>query len=56
MMGRLEKRYLWTADILAWGHGQYSEEYLKSLTMPELAEVHNQMYVRRLNEIETIRR
>ena len=54
-MNRLEKRYLWTADILAWGHGRYTKAYLESLTMPELAEVHNKVYIQHLIELETIR-
>ena len=29
MMGRLEKRYCWIMDILAWGHGKYTEEQLE---------------------------
>ena len=53
-MNRLEQRYLWTADILAWGHGKYTEEHLKSLTMPELFEVHNKVYCQRILEMQTI--
>ena len=30
MMGRLGKRYCWIMDILAWGHGKYTENNLKS--------------------------
>lgn len=55
-MNRLERRYNWTQDILAWGHGQHTEEELKKLTMPELGELHFKIYMQRLSEINTIRR
>lgn len=54
MMGRLEKRYCWIMDILAWGHGKYTEEQLEKLTMPELAEFHSQVYHQHLEEIQSI--
>jgi len=54
MMGRLEKRYCWIMDILAWGHGKYTKEQLEQLTMPELAEIHSQVYNQRLDEIQSV--
>ncbi len=56
MMGRLEKRYCWIMDILAWGHRKYTEEQLEKLTMPELAEIHSQVYHQHLDEIQSIHR
>jgi len=53
-MNRFEQRYHWTADILAWGHGRYTEEDLKELPMPALFEIHNQVYFQRILEVQTI--
>lgn len=53
---RLEKRYNWTQDILAWGHGKYSEAGLRRMTMPELGELHFKVYMQRLSEINAIRK
>ena len=51
MMSRAEKRYLWTEDIMAWGHGQYTREELNKLAMPELFEIHNRVYIQRIGEM-----
>ena len=53
-MNRFEQRYNWTQDILAWGHGKYTEEQLKKLTMPELGDIHHKVYMERLSEINAI--
>lgn len=53
-MNRLEQRYNWIHDILAWGHGKYTEDELKSLTMPELGAIHSKVYYQRLAEIQAI--
>lgn len=53
---RLEARFIWTKDILAWCHGAYTEEQLNQLTMPELSEIHNNVYYQHIAEIETIRK
>lgn len=55
-MNRLEKRYNWTQDILAWGHGQYTADELDKLTMPQLGELHFKIYMQRLDEINAIRK
>ena len=53
---RLEARFIWTKDILAWCHGEYTEEQLNRLTMPELSEIHNNVYYQHIVEMETIRK
>ena len=55
-MSRFEKRYNQTMCILAWCHGKYTEEQLNRMTMPELCKVYNEIYDKRLGEIETIRK
>ena len=52
---RLERRYNWTQDILAWGHGKYTQEELDRMTMPELRELHSKVYLERLGEINAIK-
>lgn len=56
MMGRLEKRYLFTEDILAWCHGQYTRDVLEKMNMSQLFEIHNQLYCNRIREENTIRK
>ena len=56
MMCRQEKRYMWTEDIIAWGHGQYARPELERLTMPELLNVHNKIYNQHLAETDAIRK
>ena len=56
MMGRLEKRYLCIEDIIAWCHGQYTRDMLEKMNMSQLFEVHNQMYINRIREENTIRK
>ena len=53
-VNRLEERYNRICDILAWCHGKYTEEYLRSLTMPELTEIYNEVYFKRLEEVQMI--
>ena len=53
---RLEARFIWTKDILAWCHGAYTEEQLNQLTMADLSEIYNKVHYQRIAEIETIRK
>ena len=53
---RFEARFIWTKDILAWCHGEYTEEQLNRLTMPELLETHNKVFYQHIVEMETIRK
>lgn len=53
---RFEARFIWTKDILAWCHREYTEEQLNRLTMPELLEIHNKVYYQHIVEMETIRK
>ena len=53
---RFEARFIWTKDILAWCHGEYTEEQLNQLTMAELSEIYNKVHYQRIAEIETIRK
>lgn len=54
MMGRLEKKYNFIMDILAWCHGKYTKEQLEKMTMTELFEIHNNCYWDRMGEINRI--
>ena len=51
MMGRLEKRYLWIKDILAWSNGKYKETELNNMTMTELFDIHNKLYCEKMSKI-----
>lgn len=51
MMGRLEKKYLWIQDILAWSNGKYKESNLNNMTMPELFKIHNKLYCKKMSKI-----
>lgn len=51
-MCRAEKRFLWTEDILAWCHGEYTREQLDAMTLPDLGTIHAKMYMQRRQEME----
>lgn len=53
-MNRAEKRFNWTEDILAWCHGKYTREQLDAMTLPEVGNIHFEMYMQRLSEINAI--
>lgn len=54
MMSRLEKRYLYTEDIISWCHGEYTRDMLEEMNISDLFELHNQIYFNRLNEVNLI--
>lgn len=54
-MNRLEKKYMFIENIVAWGHGKYSKSDLEQMTIAELLETHSKVYNQRLTEINTIR-
>nr|DAV19046.1 MAG TPA: hypothetical protein [Caudoviricetes sp.] len=51
-----ETHYNQIKSVLAWSHGEYTEEQLRKLPASKLSEVYNRIYYQRIVEIETIRK
>ena len=55
-MNRLEKKYNFIQNIIAWSNGKYKQEHLQKMNMTALFELHNNLYLKRISELETIRK